>query len=127
MVVQLLKNFLTLYRTGRFIIMFTKALYWFLPSARGIQSTSPFTIYLRYILILSLHLRLRLPSSLFSFGFRSKTLRASLLTTLCRHVVRSLVLSVHRCETPTFRRLIQWNARRHGSHIEVSLQTLRYC
>jgi hypothetical protein len=44
--------------------VFTRALHWSLPSARSIQSTSPHSISLRSILILSTHLLLGLPSSL---------------------------------------------------------------
>jgi hypothetical protein len=63
-VVQLLKNFPAFYGTRRFIIVFTRALQWFLSRARLIQSIPSHPISLR-----STHLRLGLPSGLFPSGF----------------------------------------------------------
>jgi len=51
-----------------------------LPWARRIQSTVSHLMSLRSILILSSHLRLRLPSCLFSWGFPTKILFAFLIS-----------------------------------------------
>jgi hypothetical protein len=56
----------------------TKALHWCLASAWSIQSISPHPIFLRSIIILSYHLHLGLPSSLFPSGFPTNTLYAFL-------------------------------------------------
>jgi hypothetical protein len=55
--------------------VFTRALHWSLSWATWIQSISPHPISLRYILILSSHLRLCLFSCLFH-GFPNKILYA---------------------------------------------------
>jgi hypothetical protein len=50
-VAQSLKNFQIFYGTQRFITMFTKAIHWFLSSARSIQAIAPPPSSLRSILI----------------------------------------------------------------------------
>jgi hypothetical protein len=67
--VQLLKNFPAFYGTQRFVTVFTRALHWSLSWARSIHSVPPHYVSLRFILILSTHLRLGLPGSLFPSGF----------------------------------------------------------
>jgi hypothetical protein len=65
--------------------MLTKARQWPLPTARSIQSTPPYYIYLKSILTLS-YLHLRLVGDLFPSGFPTKKLSAflTLLTrTMC--------------------------------------------
>jgi hypothetical protein len=57
------------YGTRRFITVFTRGLHWSLSWAGSMQSIPSHTISLRYILILSTHLRLGLPSGLFPSGF----------------------------------------------------------
>jgi hypothetical protein len=52
-VVQLLKNFPTLYGTRKFITMFRRTLHWSVSWARSIQSIPPHPISVRSILILS--------------------------------------------------------------------------
>jgi hypothetical protein len=64
LIVQPLKNFPTFYGTRRFNTVFTRALDWSLPWATSIQSTPSHPISLRSILILSIQLRLGLPSGL---------------------------------------------------------------
>jgi hypothetical protein len=51
--------------TRRFVTVFTKARHCFISWARCSKSTPPYPVSLRSILILSSHLRLRLPSGLF--------------------------------------------------------------
>jgi hypothetical protein len=70
-VLQLLRNFEEFYGTQRFITVFTRALHRSLSWARYIQSIAPHPISLRSILILSIHLRLGLPSVLFPSGLLS--------------------------------------------------------
>jgi hypothetical protein len=64
--------------TRRFNTEFTRALHLFLSWARPIQSISPHPTYPGSILILSTHLRLGLPSSLFTSGFPTNNLYAFL-------------------------------------------------
>jgi hypothetical protein len=56
-------------RNRTIITVFTRALHWPLSWARLIQFIPSHSISLRSILILSTHLRLRLPSGLFPSGF----------------------------------------------------------
>jgi hypothetical protein len=76
---QLLKKLSIFYRTRRFIVMFTRALYWILTWATWIQPIHPHSIYLRSILILSSNIRLGLHYGLFTSGFITKTLCIPLL------------------------------------------------
>ena len=66
---QFIKKFPAFYGTRRFIIAFTSARYLSLPWASSIQSTPPQPTSWRFILILSSHLRLGLPSGLFPSVF----------------------------------------------------------
>jgi hypothetical protein len=61
------KKFLAFYGTRRFITVFTTAHHKSLSWARCIQSTPFHPIFLRYILILSSHLQLDLPSCFFRY------------------------------------------------------------
>jgi len=67
--VQLVKKFSTLYGSWRFISMFTRASYLFLPWSWSIQLMPYQPISLRFFLILPFHLYQGLPSCLFSSGF----------------------------------------------------------
>jgi len=77
---QLVKKLHAFYGTPRFITAVTSArhltLYW----ASSIHSIPPHPTYWRSTLILSSHLHLGLPSSLFLSGFSTKTLYAPLLS-----------------------------------------------
>jgi hypothetical protein len=75
-IVQPLKNFPAFYATQRFITAFTRALHWSLFWARWIQSIPSHPISLRSILMLSTHLRLRLPSGRFPYGYPTNILYA---------------------------------------------------
>jgi hypothetical protein len=71
-ILQLFNSFPTIYRTRRFIIVFTRTLYWSLSRTR----TNPVhrnPSYLRYILILSSYLRLDLHIRIFPSGSPIKT------------------------------------------------------
>jgi hypothetical protein len=88
--VQPLKNFPTFYGTRRFNTVFTRALHWSLSRAISIQSTPSRPIYLRFILILSTHLRLCVPSGLFPSGFPTNILyafRFSIRATCPAHLI----------------------------------------
>jgi hypothetical protein len=73
---QPLKNFPAFYGTRRYITAFTRALHWSLSWARSIQSIQSQPISLRFILILSTHLRLGLHCGLFPSGFATNILYA---------------------------------------------------
>jgi hypothetical protein len=64
--------------------VFTRALHWSLAWARSIQSITPYHISLRFILTLTSHLRLGLPSGLFPSGFPTKIVYAFLFVPI-RH------------------------------------------
>jgi hypothetical protein len=68
------------YGTRRFITAFTRALHLSLSWARPIQPTPPQPISKRPILILSVYLRLGLPSGLFPSGFPTNNLYAFLFS-----------------------------------------------
>jgi hypothetical protein len=72
---SLSKNILLTYGTQRFITVFTKARHWTLSWANRIQFAPSIRISLRTILMLSSHLRLGLPSGLFSSGLPTKNLQ----------------------------------------------------
>jgi len=73
---QLVKKLPAFYGTRRFITAFTSFRHPSLSCASPIQSTCPQPTSWRSILILSTHLRLRLPSGLFPSGFPTRTLYA---------------------------------------------------
>ena len=74
LIVQLVKKFPAFHGTRRFITALTSVRHLSLSWARPIQSIYPQPTSWRYILILSTHLRLGLPSGLFPSGFPTKTL-----------------------------------------------------
>jgi len=71
---ELAQKFLTIYAVRRFITAFTNSRHLSLSWASSIHSMSSLPTSWRYILILSSHLRLGLPSGLFLSGFPTKTL-----------------------------------------------------
>ena len=71
---QLVKKFPAFHGTRRFITALTSVRHLSLPWASPIQSTYPHPTSWRFILILSTHLRLGLPSGLFPSHFPAKTL-----------------------------------------------------
>ena len=75
---QLIKKFPTFYGTRRFITAFTSPRHLFLSWASSIHSVPPHPTSWRYILILSSHLRLGLPSGLFPSVFPTTNLYAPL-------------------------------------------------
>jgi hypothetical protein len=93
-IVHLLKNFSTFYGTRRFITVFTRALHWDLSWARSIQSIPHYPISLTFILILSTHLRLGLPSGLFPYGFPTNILYAFLFSLIRATYPAHLILHV---------------------------------
>jgi hypothetical protein len=76
---ELIKKFLAIYRTPRFITVFARARYWFLSWARWIQSTAshPISLKIRSILIYSRH-SLGVPSGPLPSDFPTKKLYAVL-------------------------------------------------
>jgi hypothetical protein len=72
--VQPLGSFPAFYGTRRFITDFTRAQHLYLSWARPIQSTTLNPISKRSILMLSIHLRLGLPSGLFRSGVHTNNL-----------------------------------------------------
>ena len=79
---QLVNKFAAFYGTRVFITPFTSARHLSLSWDKSVQSMHSHPISWRSILILSSHLRLGLPSSLFPSGFLTKTLYASLRSPL---------------------------------------------
>jgi hypothetical protein len=79
-IVQPLKNFPAFYGTQKFITVFTRALHWSLSWVTSIQSIPFHPISLRSILILSTHIHLGLPSSLFPSDFPTNILHVFLLS-----------------------------------------------
>ena len=77
---NLVKTFPAFHGPRRFITAFTSVRHLSLSRASPIQSTYPHPTSWRSILILSIHLRLGLPSGLFPSGFPTKTLTPPLLT-----------------------------------------------
>ena len=77
---KLIKKFPAFYGTRRFITIFTSVRHLSLSWARSIQYIPPHPTSLRFILILSSHLRLGLPCGLFPSGFPTKTLYTPLVS-----------------------------------------------
>jgi hypothetical protein len=75
---QLVKKFHAFYGTHRFITAFTSARHLSLSWIRSTQSIPPYPTTRKFILILSYHLHLGLPSGLFTSGFPTKIVYTSL-------------------------------------------------
>jgi hypothetical protein len=78
--VEPLGRFPTFYGTRMFIAEFTRALHLYQSWAKPIQSTTFNPVSTNYILMLSIHLRLGLPSGLFPSGFPTNKLQAFLFS-----------------------------------------------
>jgi hypothetical protein len=92
-------NFPAFYGTRRFITMFTTAHHWLDESCP--HHTTPLS--LRYILILSSHIHLRLPSDLLSSGFPNETLIHCSMTDYTHHqtsIYSNIVFSFRFCSLP---------------------------
>ena len=86
---QLVKKFPAFHGTGRFISALTSVRHLSLSWASPIQSIYPHPTSWRSILILSTHLRLGLPSGLFTSGFPTKILYSPPLLTHTHHMPSS--------------------------------------
>ena len=89
---QLVKKYPAFYGTRRFITAFTSSRHLFLSWASSIQPIPPFPTSSKFILILSTHLRLGLPSGLFPSGFPTKNLYTSLLSSVRATCPAQLIL-----------------------------------
>jgi hypothetical protein len=89
---QPFRKFPAFLRTGRLIILFTRALHWSLSWASSIQSILSSPISLRSILISFTHLRLGTNSGLLPFGFPTNILYALLFYLMCTTCPANLIL-----------------------------------
>ena len=89
---QPVKKFPTFYGTRRLITAVTSARHLSLSWTSSIQSISPHPNSWRWILILSSHLRLGLPSGLFPLVFPTKILYMPLLSPMCATCPAYLIL-----------------------------------
>ena len=99
---QLVKKFPAFYGTRRFITAFTSALHLYLSWASSNESIPSHLTSWRSILILSSHLRLGIPSCLFSFRFPTKTLYTNLLSTIRATCLAHLILLDFITRTKTY-------------------------
>ena len=123
---QLVKKFSEFYGTRRFITAVTSAHHLFLSWARLIHFKTHYTSW-RSVLILSSHLRLRLPSGLFTSRFSTKTLSTPLLSTihatcpdhliLLDFITRTILVAVYRSFTSS----LYVNAVRNDSMMDARL------
>jgi len=104
-------------KTRRFITVFIRSRHWTISSARCIQST-PHPIFLRYVLILSFHPRLFLPSGLFRSDLQIKILNGFLIaicaTCPAHYIFLDLITGMifgwdHKLKIPIWR---HWNIDR---------------
>ena len=91
-VFQLVKQFPAFYGTQRFITTFTSAHHLSLSWTSSIQSIPLHSTSWRFILMLSSHLYLGLPSGLLPSGFPTKTLYMPLLFPICATCPAHLIL-----------------------------------
>ena len=101
---QLIKKFPAFHGTRRFITALTSVRHLSLSWASPIQSTYPHPTSWRSILILSIHLRLGLPSGLLPSGFPSKTLYTPISSPIAPHAQsNSLEFKKHKYILETFK------------------------
>ena len=91
---QLAKKFPAFYGTWRYITAITRTRHLSLSWARSIQSVPSHRTSWRSILIWSCHLRLGLPSGLFSSGFPTKTLYTPPISSIVLHVPPDSLFSI---------------------------------
>jgi len=89
---QLVSKFTAFHGTRRFITALTNVRHLSLSRASPIQSIYPHPTSWRYILILSTHLRIGLPSGLLSSGFPPKDLYTPLPSPICATCPTHLIL-----------------------------------
>ena len=89
---QLVKKFPAFHGTRRFITALTSVHHLSLSWANPIQSTYPHPTSWRSVLIISIHLRLGLPSGLFPSGFHTKILYAPLFSPISATCPAHLIL-----------------------------------
>jgi len=97
LVSQVVKKFPALYGTRKFITMFTRVRHWSLSWVKCVRSTPSNPISLRSSLILSFHVRLGLPSSLFHSGLPTTILCIFLICPMLGSALLGKTNRVWRC------------------------------